>query len=412
MGLIHRGLNRSAVFILLISTAISVKSADFSNYGEFTGFTAIDLRLFPESPRFNEQDKDILFPSLVMQPEYRFEWNGGNDRLTLIPFFRLDPIDEERQHFDLRELNWIHLEPSWDIRIGLGVVFWGVTESRHLVNIINQTDTLEDIDEEDKLGQPMINLNLVRNWGNLEFFLLPKFRQRTFPNRYGRLRAPIPIDTDNAMYESAAKSNHLDFAGRWSHVIGDWDIGLAHFVGTSREPRLVPHSNEIGQRIHLVPHYDIINQTSIDVQATKGNWLWKLEAISRAGHDRRFQAVVTGFEYTFYGTANTSIDAGIVAEYLWDDRSEEAPLTPFDNDIFIGSRLAFNDEQSTELLMGAFIDLSSGASIITVEGSRRMGDSWKLDLDARIFGNIPESDLSLSSLRNDSFLNIRLSYFF
>ena len=42
--------------------------------------------------------------------------------------------------------------------VGAAKVFWGTAESRHLVDIINQTDAVEDIDEEDKLGQPMVKV--------------------------------------------------------------------------------------------------------------------------------------------------------------------------------------------------------------------------------------------------------------
>ena len=50
-------------------------------------------------------------------------------------------------------------------RVGVGKVFWGVTESQHLVDIINQTDLVENIDTEDKLGQPMLETTWLQNWG-------------------------------------------------------------------------------------------------------------------------------------------------------------------------------------------------------------------------------------------------------
>ena len=50
---------------------------------------------------------------------------------------------------------------------GVRRVFWGVAESNHLVDVINQTDAIENPDQEDKLGQPMLNLAYV------EYFCLP-----------------------------------------------------------------------------------------------------------------------------------------------------------------------------------------------------------------------------------------------
>ncbi len=69
-------------------------------------------------------------------------------------------------HWDIRELSWIHVGNGWESRVGIRKVFWGVTEGRHLVDIINQTDQVDQVDGEEKLGQPMINLSTVRDWGS------------------------------------------------------------------------------------------------------------------------------------------------------------------------------------------------------------------------------------------------------
>ncbi|MDQ3774277.1 MAG: hypothetical protein M3461_07895 [Pseudomonadota bacterium] len=162
-------------------------------------------------------------------------------------------------------------------------MFWGVAESRHLVNIINQDDRVEDIDEEDKLCQPMVNLNLSQDWGNLSLFILPGFRERTFPDREARLRGQLFVDTDRAEFESAAEEWHVDYAARWSHTFEDWDIGVAQFWGTAREPRLIATPAPPQRPRFQISRYDIIDQTSLDLQVTKGSWLWKLEAITRGG---------------------------------------------------------------------------------------------------------------------------------
>jgi hypothetical protein len=272
------------------------------------------------------------------------------------------------------------------------------------------TDLVEDVDGEDKLGQPMINLNADRNWGALGLFVLPGFRERTFPDDEARLRGPLPIDSDNATYESGAGAGHVDFAVRWSHVITDWDIGLSYFRGTSREPRFVPGVGAAGQPV-LVPHYDQIDQTGLDVQLTTEAWLWKLEAMTRGGHGDRFLAVVGGFEYTFYQLDGGNADLGVLAEYLYDGRNAAAPATIADDDIFIGMRLALNDPQDSNLLAGAIVDRSSGATALSVEAERRLGDSWKLELEGRLFLAAPVDDV-LFGIRDDDYVTLRLTRFF
>jgi hypothetical protein len=139
-----------------------------------------------------------------------------------------------------------------------------VTESRHLVDIINQTDLVENIDEEDKLGQPMLEVSTLQDFSEVRFYVLPGFRERTFPGRDGRFRGPFVVDTDNARYDSAAKDHRVDFAARYSNYFGDWDVGISIFNGTSREPRFLPSATP-GR---LVPYYDVITQAGLDVQYT------------------------------------------------------------------------------------------------------------------------------------------------
>lgn len=381
--------------------------------GELAGFVGADLRYYPEPAGFPSQDGYSVSPSLLLQPEFRQSWNDDKDRLTVVPFLRLDAHDDHRTHADIRELDWFHTEGSWDLKVGVGKVFWGVVESRRLVNIINQNDGVEDIDEEDKLGQPMVNLNLSRGWGNLSLFVLPGFRERTFPDREARLRGQFFVDTDREEFESAAEEWHVDYAARWSHTIGDWDLGVAHFWGTSREPRLIARFDSPTEPI-LIPRYDIINQTSLDLQVTQGSWLWKLEAITRGGHGDRFGAVVAGFEYTLYGMFETPADVGLLSEYLYDGRGDqrEAPVTAFDNDLFLGTRFALNDTQSTELLLGAFVDLDSQASLFIIEGSRRLGDVWRVEIEGRLFANVQGSDSALTGLKDDGYIQLRMARFF
>ncbi len=378
--------------------------------GEFSGFAALDVRGFVHSPIFPEPPDHPIVASALIQPEYRYSWNDDRDRLTAILFARYEYEDRRRRHVDVRELHWLHAGPSWDLLFGVGKVFWGVAESRHLVDIINQTDMVEDTDGEDKLGQPMVQFSLLQDWGTLTFFAMPRFRERTFPGRRGRLRSALPVDTGQAVFESSLDVWHPDFAVRWVHTLGVWDIGLAHFSGTSREPRFQPGLDGEGRPV-LVPHYDLIHQTSLDLQLTTGGLLGKLEVITREGHGRRFAALVAGFEYTFFGMLGSAADLGVLAEYLFDDQGSGAPGTPFENDLFVGTRLALNDTQDTSVLAGAIVDLDTQATFGIVEASRRLGDRWVIDLEARVFANVPASEV-LFSLRRDDHVQLRLAWYF
>ena len=375
---------------------------------EVTGEIGFETRGFLQGPLLDEQARHDA--SLLLQGELYWSWDGGNQSLTVEPFLRLDTADSERTHVDFRVFSWEKVWDRWELRAGLRREFWGVTESQHLVDVINQTDLVENLDGEDKLGQPMVSLAAVRDWGTLELFLLTGFRERTFPGEAGRLRFPLTIGTEDAVYESAAGGSRLDWAARWSHAIGGFDLGVAHFQGTAREPRL-----EVGEGVWarpvLVPHYDVVDQTSLDAQYTSGGWLLKFEGITRSGGpDGRYYAMTGGFEYTIPQVLGADTDLGIVGEVILDDRGDQA-RTPFEDDVFVGMRFALNDVQDTQLLAGAIVDRDTGATLFSLEGRRRVGESWTLDVEARSFIGVGETDL-LYGFRRDGYLSVAVSRHF
>ena len=220
----------------------------------------------------------------------------------------------------------------------------------------------------------MVNLALIRDWGTVDLYALIGFRERRFVGPDGRPGLPFPLDLDNALFESGQGRKRVDWAARWSHAVGAFDIGVSHFHGTSRDPRFLPGADSET----VVPVYDIVDQTGLDLQVTLGGWLWKLEVTNRAGQGNRYAAFTGGFEYTFGNIAASGIDFGVLTEYAFDERDDLA-LTPLEDDIFVGARLAFNDIQSTEILGGTAIDRDSGASFINIEASRPL----RGELDAR-----------------------------
>ena len=373
---------------------------------ELSGYVSLEPRVFLDGPRYPEQHAATISPSAVFAPEIRREWRGGEDRFTFAPYLRWDADDGERTHWDLREALWLHASGDWIWQAGVGRLFWGVTESRHLVDIVNQTDQVEDLDEEDKLGQPMISVERWTEAGSFSLILLPGFRERSFPAANARPRGALPIDTDRTEYESGDRDRRVDLALRWSRAIGSWDLGVSAFHGTSREPRLLP-ALDTANRLVLIPHYDVISQIGLDAQYTAGAWLWKLEAIGREGYGDSFGAVVAGVEYTLFGFHESGADLGILAEYLHDGRQDTAPPTIYDDDVFVGLRLALNDTEDTSILGGAIVD--AHGTFVSLEFQSRVGEAWKLEIEARLLVNVDSSDLLLGGFRDDGFITFRLA---
>jgi len=400
---------KSTIHIIKIFCLLFLSTVQTNLAQDLSGFISTEARIFVHEPLDERQKGSGL--SLAIKPELYYSWAGGDQSILLVPFVRIDQHDDQRTHWDIRELFWLYYNYDWELKIGFRQLFWGVTESQHLVDIINQTDFVENLDGEQKLGQPMVDFAWFQDWGTLNFLILTGFRERTFPGESGRFRFPLLINTDKAQYESDAGQKHIDLAARWSHTLGDFDFALSHFWGTSREPRFILNENNSIEE-ELLPFYDIINQTGLDVQLTTGGWLWKLETILRQSSLGRFYAFTGGFEYTFNNVDNSGIDVGVLTEYLYDNRdSINFPAAPFKNHIFVGSRLAFNDVQSTAMLAGAIISNETGSLFIIFEAERRIGESFVLNVESTIATNINPNEL-FYGFRKDSNILIELNWFY
>lgn len=404
----------SALFLGGLLLLLAAPAAAETVFQELSGRLTLEGRAFPQSSLQSGQREHSV--SVVAEPEAYFENAAGNG-LVLKPFFRFDSADTRRTHWDMREAYGLFFgefeDSEWEFRLGLDKVFWGTVESRHLVDVINQTDLVENPNQGEKLGQPMLRATWLNDYGAFEAFALPYFRKRTFPGRAGRLRTALPVDGGQTSYESAAKQHHLDLAARYSHSVGALDFGLAWFEGTNRSPTLSLSLDQGGAPV-LLPLYEQIRQFSLDSQITTGAWLIKFESYWRDGErnsaalEEDYLALVGGFEYTWYGVFGGGTDLGLLTEVLYDGRDARATVIT-EEDLFAAVRLAFNDEASTDILFGILQDLDKPTRSLFIEANRRLSDNISLGLEGTGFLKIDDRDAQFL-LRKDSFLQLDLTY--
>lgn len=444
-------MNRYGSMLLALLVALPAQAFDWK------------ARLEAEGRWFFEDPERPRLGSAAGTLEIFQGWDDDRQRLVGEFFLRQDE-DPRRRGGDVRELYWQLTEEDAVLHVGARRVFWGVTESRHLVDVINQSDFAENISGEIKLGQPMLDLALVRDIGTFEFYVLPYARERTFPGPQGHPRLPVPVAEDEAQYEVRDGQRLLNVAMRFTRSFGPLDIGLAVFEGTAREPRLqpclkrgasgtyvqgsadgptcdifaglnLPQGNdltpflqalglapsdeevraeveaEIARNLVLVPFYDRLTQGSVDAQVVFGSLALKLEALARTQRGIQTHAAVSGFEYTFGDVAGSGVDVGLVGEYLWDERSDFLSALA-DDEVFVGSRIGLNDVAGTQALLGVIASREDfGNRLYGVEASRRIGDDWKISLETRIFEDLPD-DPAVKFLEDQDFATVLLERFF
>ena len=368
-------------------------------FGEIIGELKFDNRYF-----FNVglQDQKKNHSSFSFSPEI-FK-DDSNRIFHFKAKLRRDSEDPGRNLNDIQELYLINIFEDKEIKFGVSKEFWGVTETSHRVDIINQTDFTEGFDGEEKLGQPMIKISLERSWGLLDIYALLGFRERNFSGIKGRLRSPLSINEKNSLYSSSSKNKRVDFAFRWSNYYDDLDIAISHFSGTSREPRFLPSPNEINV---LVPLYEVIDQTGLEIQYLLDSLAIKGEVISRSGHGDRYTAATYGFELTQVGFLQTRMDLGWVVEFNHDDRLESSPFV-------LGTRFSFNDIYDSQILSGFIINDRSKELGFLLEASRRIGECCLLSLEGVYFDDTDEDNGKqklFQAFMEDDFLRAEFIYY-
>ena len=381
--------------------------------GRFTAETRLHMHT-PSRP-------DQRHHAWAVTVEPRIEVHGKCGLMFAVsPWVQHHSDYDDTLRWDLREAYLGLHDDAWRMRLGYTRVSWGAMDALRLIDIINQRDRFDLLDGAEKLGQPMLAFTLYPGVGTLELYALPYFREMPFPDRRGRLRPPLPVDTDRPLYESGSTHETIDLAARFLHTVGTLDFGLHLFQGRNRMPLLVPDDlippilRDPGPSPDpmLVPLYEDIRQVGMEAQWALSGWLLKCEAFHRSGFLERYAAFAGGVERTLYGWAGTRADLSLLAEYVYDERgTSSAAMTIFDNDLLLGFRLARGGISDLTMEGGVLYDLDTGETIATLQAGRRIGSAGRIDADLWFLLNTPD-DSVLHPFRREDHLRVQWSWTF
>jgi hypothetical protein len=351
---------------------------------------------------------------------------------------------------------------GWDIVLGYNVEDWGVSAGRTIVNVLNARDRTGRIGGGSLIGTPMLNANVVTDVGTFSAYALFGDVREHFGGDATRQRAFLPVDSDFAAYED---DDSVDVALRYSHDFavgaGSLDIGAHVYHGTSREgvalPGCVATTGVVTEAIcaqintaiidgfaaggtqpltpaemtafvngllgpvvaadysanaaGLIPYYQEINQVGLTAVYANGNTQLRFEGFWRETAHEDYVAAIIGGDRTFYDVAGLNGDLVVALEYHYDDRSARQNGAIFDDDVFLGLSYLGNDAAGTEASFGMFQDLDTSAQFFTLGVSRRIGDRFRISLDATHIEAGGTGD-PLAVIDNDSFVELTLSTFF
>ena len=395
-------------FLMIMVPFLLVESKEDEVFYPFNidlkGYIEFESRYFPKKDR--KQISSNTNQSLAASLELYLDHKQRDWSLLFSPFLRIDQRDSARSILDLNEFYLAISKPSWELKLGSKQLFWGVLESNHLVDIINQTNSAENIDQEDKLGQPMLNFTLIDGRGTLDVFLMTGNRKRRFVSEEGRPHNNFERILKTGVFEP--NKSGLDYVFRYENSSGIFDIGIYYFNGLARDPIIIPETRLL--QTELTATYPNIEQIAIDLQITVKNTLFKLEGLFRESRVVDYGAFGIGFEHTFYGILNSKKDLGLLLEYHWDQRNDES-VGQFSNDLFSGMRLRTNEADDGQLLLGILNNFNDSSVTAFVEASKRLPNNWKFYLEGRLFSLLDPGN-PLSDLDDDSYLQFVLTKFF
>jgi hypothetical protein len=232
--------------------------------------------------------------------------------------------DSSNDDRDYTKVNEFYIEgeyANYAIKVGRDVRFWGALELHNISDIYNIKNDKYQFDKDKKIGSDGISVSyFFENEDELSLISIKK------------------DDISNKFIKYSTTRDILD------------GVDLSFIYNKNSD-----------QKNYLTYNTLLHNDT-----------LYKLEySHSRIKNEKYYQSGV-GIEHTLYGIRNGK-DLGVLVEYY---KSDDVTKT-YQDDIFLGSRITFNDVDSSDILVGMIQDRDDKKKSYSFEYNTRFFDSVK-----------------------------------
>ncbi len=351
---------------------------------------------------------------------------------------RLDHFDQRRTVL-VPEEAWIQARGARvRLRAGVDVVNWTATEAFHPADVINARNLDSDLENLEKLGEPMVELQVRPFEGStIDLFFMPYFTSPRFTSPASRLSFVPPdfaitgrrlLGRDGTVVETTFGAQA---AIQIRQVIGSADITVhaVHHMDRS-QPQVLP---DPGGRPFVL--FQTVIQVGGTYQQALGPIVAKVEAAARRFvapspereptlasivPDRDHAIVAAGVEYGIAHTSGSESTFVVEGQAIFgaDGAKPEIRrgLSPFQRDLLVGWRFAANDAQGREVFLGAIADLETWEeALVNVSYQQRLGETWVVAAGLRLFeapATTGPPDASFSGLRRADHVRLTLTRHF
>lgn len=425
----------AVIALALLGTAVlsgtaPVRAQEGDSAWSSRGELGLESRVFPDDDRSETVDQGL---GLLGRLELGHERGRFTERARF--YGRLDHFDRQRSVLVFEEA-WAQVAGErLRLRAGLDIVNWTATEAFHPADVINARNLDSDLENLEKIGEPMVALQ-VRLFANTNLHLLymPYRSEPIFASPRSRLGFAPGLDLRGTrqMLDRNGRLTSSDFGHQAALAIRQSWSGadltlhaLEHMDRTQPLIRLDP----LTMRPFLL--FQTVRQVGGTYQQAISALLFKVEGAYRRfvdpagalpglsvggeeGQPHHGQVAV-GLEYGLPHASGKESTLILEGQTLLGISGEQAraALTPFQRDVLVGYRFAFNDEAGRELMLGAIGDLERiGEGILTFSYGQRIGETWTVRAGLRLFHAERDAPGFLGVLRRADHVRLTLTRHF
>lgn len=364
------------------------------------GEVKIESRFFEDDKKTETKDTSLgLFTKLKIKAKHGNNWS---ENLRLVA--RADKYDPTRSVFFFEEGYIQYKSGNFEYSLGAQMFNWSATEAFHPADIVNSRNYDSNLENAEKIGEPMLMGTYVGEESKFSLFIMPMFMKPILPQYTNRLslsggfpmEKPVFIDKEGAISDDDFA---LQFGARFEYTFDDSDLTL-HFI--DHIDRSTPTVKITAQG--LLPIYLPVQEMGGTYQLVLNSWVVKL-----AGAHRDFKEVTNpiygkmevldhsqmafGLEYGWSSTSGS--DTTLILEgqsIIGPDEDQRAAINIFQQDLLFGVRYAFNDVYSKEIFASLIYDIErSSEMLINFNFQRRISNQWKMSTGLRIVDAKPKS---------------------
>jgi hypothetical protein len=352
---------------------------------------------------YPDDDPDTEDYGLALEAELELQSKVGGFRNQIQVFGRVGALDNDRSTVFLKDA-WLGYRDEYiDVRLGTQVLNWTATEAFHPSDNINSRNLDSNIENAEKIGEPMGSFRLRWEEGGMTGYFMPVRMEPRLPGPRSRLSvtqgqslgSPLWGGTDGAV-------NDDWFAPQWAvrldQTLGSADLAVYYVDHQDRSQPAIVLSLASQEARALFTRVQRIGGTYTHAL---GEWLVKAEVdhrlftkptlesgqvlVREVSVDHTSAALGLEWGWGYEEAEGTVLLEGQAAIAPDATPAEQQQLGPFQRDVLVGYRHSFNNAASTELLFGAIVDLEDPTEVLgNMDFSHRLSDNWVMRGSGRV----------------------------